>query len=124
MAGRLRRWADEITRDVTAIYLARHDPRVPWHAKVLAVCVAAYAVSPIDLIPDFIPILGYADELIILPLAIVMVVRMIPAEVMAEYRAQAAAALARQTSSGAAVVIVVIWLVVAAAILCWFKASG
>jgi uncharacterized membrane protein YkvA (DUF1232 family) len=89
MAGRLRRWADEITRDVYAIYLARHDPRVPWYAKALAVCVAAYAVSPIDLIPDFIPILGYADELVILPLGILLVVKMIPRAVMAEYQAAA-----------------------------------
>jgi uncharacterized membrane protein YkvA (DUF1232 family) len=128
MAGRLRRCADEITRDVYAIYLARRDPRVPWYAKALAVCVAAYAVSPIDLIPDFIPVLGYLDELVLLPLGILLVVRMIPVEVMAEHRARAATALERPAGKAAAAVIVAIWAVLAAvaalAILCWSKPSG
>lgn len=128
MAGRLRRWADEITRDVYAIHLARHDPRVPWYAKALAVCVAAYAVSPIDLIPDFIPILGYADELVVLPLGIVLVVKMIPRAVMAEYRAQAAASLERPAGGAAAAVIVAIWIVLAVttgwAVLCWFRPAS
>jgi len=127
MLGRLRRWADDITRDVYAIYLARHDPRVPWYAKALAVCVAAYAVSPIDLIPDFIPVLGYLDELVILPLGILLVVKMIPADVMAEQRARAAATLDRPGGRAAAIVIVAIWavvgVVVAWAILCWSKAA-
>jgi len=125
MAGRLRRWADEITRDVYAIYLARRDPRVPWYAKALAVCVAAYAVSPIDLIPDFIPVLGYLDELVLLPLGVLLVVRMIPHDVMAEYRARAATALERPAGKAAAAVIVGVWAVLAAvagwAILCWSK---
>jgi uncharacterized membrane protein YkvA (DUF1232 family) len=126
MAGRLRRWADEITRDVYAVYLARHDPRVPWYAKALAVCVAAYAVSPIDLIPDFIPILGYADELVILPLGILLVVKMIPRAVMAEY--QAAASRERQAGGAAAAVIVAIWIVLAVttgwAVLCLFRSAS
>jgi len=128
MAGRLRQWAEEITRDVYAIYLARRDPRVPWYAKALAVCVAAYAVSPIDLIPDFIPILGYVDELLILPLGILLVVKMIPADVMAEQRVRAAAALERPAGTTAAAVIVAIWgllaAVVAWAILCWSRSAG
>jgi uncharacterized membrane protein YkvA (DUF1232 family) len=126
MAGRLRRWADEIIRDVYAIYLARHDPRVPWYAKALAVCVAAYAVSPIDLIPDFIPILGYADELVILPLGILLVVKMIPRAVMAEY--QAAASRERPAGGAAAAVIVAIWIVLAVttgwAVLCSFRSAS
>ena len=81
MVGRLRRWAEEITRDVYAIYLARHDPRVPWYAKALAICVAGYALSPIDLIPDFVPVLGYMDDIIIVPLGILIVVKLIPPEV-------------------------------------------
>jgi len=125
MAGRLRRWADEITRDVYAIYLARHDPRVPWYAKALAVGVAAYAVSPIDLIPDFIPILGYADELVILPLGILLVVKMIPPGVLAEHRARAAVALEGPTGRAAAAVVVAIWIVLAVAtgwaVLRWFR---
>ena len=127
MLGRLRRWADDIPRDVYAIYLARHDPRVPWYAKALAVCLAAYAVSPIDLIPDFIPILGLVDELVLLPLGILLVVKMIPADVMAEQRARAAATLERPGGRAAAVAIVAIWGVLAAvvawAILCWSKAT-
>src|SRR6266478_7923468 len=78
-----------IKRDVHALYLASRDPRVPWYAKVLAVAVAAYALSPIDLIPDFIPVVGYLDDLIIVPLGIWLVVSLIPDEVMAECRARA-----------------------------------
>ena len=111
--GRIRRWADEITRDVVAIYLARRDPRVPWYAKALAVCVAAYALSPIDLIPDFIPVLGYADDLLILPLGILLVVKMIPAEVMAEHRIQALALCERPASRAGAAAIAVIWVLLA-----------
>jgi uncharacterized membrane protein YkvA (DUF1232 family) len=111
---RLRRWAESITRDVYAIYLAGRDSRVPWYAKALALAVAAYAFSPIDLIPDFIPVLGLADELVLLPLGIILVVRMIPPDVMTEHRASAAAMLRRPTSRTAAVVIVAIWLALAA----------
>lgn len=113
--ARLRRWAGEITRDVYAVYLAGRDPRVPWYAKALAICIAAYAFSPVDLIPDFIPILGYLDELVILPLGILLVVRMIPPDVMMEHRTSAAAMLERPTSRAAAAVIAAIWLALAAA---------
>lgn len=106
-----RRWAREITRDVTAIYLARRDPRVPWYAKVLAACIAAYAVSPIDLIPDFIPVLGFLDDLLILPLGVLLVVRMIPPEVLAEHRVTAAGMMERPTSRTAAAVILAIWAI-------------
>jgi uncharacterized membrane protein YkvA (DUF1232 family) len=64
MLARLRDWAYRVKRDVVALYLATRDPRVPWHAKAVAACVAAYALSPIDLIPDFIPVLGYLDEVV------------------------------------------------------------
>ena len=111
---RLRRWAGEITRDVYAVALAARDPRVPWYAKALALAVAAYAVSPIDLIPDFIPVLGYADDLVILPLGILLVVALIPRDVMAEHRASAGAAMERPKSRGAAAVIVALWLALAA----------
>src|SRR6185436_10555723 len=99
-----------IRRDVLAIYLAARDPRVPWYAKALALCVAAYALSPIDLIPDFIPVLGYLDDLIIVPLGILAVVQLIPPEIMAEHRAAAAIVAERPVSRGAAVVIVLIWI--------------
>ena len=73
-----------------AIYFAARDPRTPWYAKALALCVAGYALSPIDLIPDFVPVLGYLDDLVIVPLGILAVLRLIPPEIMAENRAAAA----------------------------------
>jgi uncharacterized membrane protein YkvA (DUF1232 family) len=82
-------WARSIKRDVVAIWLAARDPRMPWYAKAIAAAVAAYALSPIDLIPDFIPVLGYLDDLVIIPLGILLVIRLIPAEVMAEFRREA-----------------------------------
>ena len=107
---RWKQWARIIKRDVHAIYLASRDPRVPWYAKALALCVAGYALSPIDLIPDFIPVIGYLDDLIIVPLGIVAVVKLIPPEIMAEHRAAAAMASARPTSRMAAAVIAFIWI--------------
>jgi uncharacterized membrane protein YkvA (DUF1232 family) len=106
---RLREWARAITRDVHALYLAARDPRVPWYAKALAGAVAAYALSPIDLIPDFIPVLGYLDDLLIVPLGILLVVWLIPPAVMAEHRAAAVAAREKPSSKNAAVVIIAIW---------------
>jgi uncharacterized membrane protein YkvA (DUF1232 family) len=84
MAGKLKDWARAIKRDVYAVYLAARDPRVPWYVKALALCVAGYALSPIDLIPDFIPVIGYLDDLVIVPLGIVAVVKLIPPEIMVE----------------------------------------
>jgi uncharacterized membrane protein YkvA (DUF1232 family) len=115
MRSRLKRWADAITRDVYAVYLAGRDPRVPWYAKALAICIAAYAFSPIDLIPDFIPVLGFADDLVILPLGILLVVKMIPHDVMAEHRACATRLSGQPASRGAAAAIMAIWGVLAAA---------
>jgi uncharacterized membrane protein YkvA (DUF1232 family) len=109
MQDRLKDWARLIKRDVHALYLASRDPRVPWYAKVMAVAVAGFALSPIDLIPDFIPILGYLDDVIVLPLGIVLVIRLISPEIMAEHRELAAAAQERPISRTAAVVIVWIW---------------
>jgi len=85
----LRSWARTIKQDVVALYLAAVDPRVPRLAKIVAVCVAAYALSPIDLIPDFIPVLGYLDDLVILPLGIMLAVKLVPADLMSEFRAAA-----------------------------------
>ena len=106
---KLKEWARAVKRDVHAIYLAARDPRVRWYAKALAICVAAYALSPIDLIPDFIPVLGYLDDLIIVPLGILAVVQLIPPEIMAEQRATAAMASERPVSRSGAAVIVLIW---------------
>ena len=128
MPNRLKDWARTIKRDVHALYLASRDPRVPWYAKALGIAVAAYALSPIDLIPDFIPVLGYLDDLIIVPLGIFVVVRMIPPDVMAEHRATAAAAEMKPVSRGAAAVVVGIWALSAALIgwliYRWFALDG
>jgi uncharacterized membrane protein YkvA (DUF1232 family) len=118
MLARLKNWAEMLRREAHAIYLAARDPRVPWYAKALAVAVAGYALSPIDLIPDFIPVLGYVDDLIIVPLGIWATISLMPADVLAEYRALASAA-ERPVSKGAAVAIVVAWILAAAALL-WF----
>lgn len=85
----LKQWARSIKRDVVALWLAARDHRTPWYAKVTAGVVAAYALSPVDLIPDFIPVLGYLDDLLIVPLGIVLVVKLIPAPLMAEFREEA-----------------------------------
>ena len=89
MLDEWKRKARSIRRDVRALYLARHDSRIPWYARLLAIAIVAYALSPIDLIPDFIPVLGYLDDLVIVPLGIVLLVKMIPAQVLEEYRARA-----------------------------------
>jgi uncharacterized membrane protein YkvA (DUF1232 family) len=111
MAGKLKIWSRVIKRDVHALYLASRDPRVPWYAKALAVVVAGYALSPIDLIPDFIPVVGYLDDVILVPLGILLVIRLIPPDIMAEHRDLAAAAQDQPVSRVAAVVIGCIWIV-------------
>lgn len=108
-----RTWAKNIKRDVHAVWLAARDLRTPLLAKVLALIVAAYAVSPIDLIPDFIPIIGYLDDLIIVPLGIMLVVRLTPAEVMREHRETAAQASRRPVSRITAGVFILIWVMCA-----------
>jgi uncharacterized membrane protein YkvA (DUF1232 family) len=113
MLERLKVWASAVRRDAHALYLAAYDPRVPWIAKVLAGAVAAYALSPIDLIPDFIPVLGQLDDLIIVPLGIVLAVRL-----MAEHRAAAQAAIAQPQSTSGAPVIIAIWTG-ATMLVCW-----
>ena len=110
MFERAKQWARAIKRDVLALWIAARDPRVPWYAKALAMAVAAYALSPIDLIPDFVPVLGYLDDLVIVPLGILLVVALIPGALMAEFRQQAATLAAKPRSTTAAVVIVLIWI--------------
>ena len=107
---RLKQWARLIKRDVHALYLAARDPRVPWYAKALALVVAAYALSPIDLIPDFIPVLGYLDDVILVPIGILLTVRLIPPGLMEEHRLRAESASARPVSRAAGAAIVLIWI--------------
>ena len=95
---RTKTWARALRRDAHAIYLASRDPRLPWTAKVLAIALAGYALSPIDLIPDFIPVLGVLDDLIVVPLGIWLVIALIPEGLMREYRAMASAAARRPSA--------------------------
>ena len=120
MWRRIKEWARAARRDVHALWLAARDPRTPWYARAFALAVAAYALSPIDLIPDFVPVLGYLDEVILLPPAILLAIRLVPPEVMAEHRATAAAAQAKPVSRAGAVLIVAVWVAVAAALVWWF----
>jgi len=109
--------ARALKRETYAVYLACRDPRVPWYGRLLAACVVGYAFSPIDLIPDPIPLLGYVDDLILIPLGIAMVLKTIPPEVMAECREKAAVAMAggKPRNWIAAGIIVAIWILLAVA---------
>lgn len=107
--------ARSLKRDVLALWLAARDRRVPWHAKAVAGAVAAYALSPIDLIPDFIPVLGYLDDLLIVPLGIWLALRLIPSGLMEELRREAARLAERPVSRLAAAAIIGAWLALA----CW-----
>jgi len=115
--------ARALKRDLHAVWLAARHPRTPRGAKLLALAVAAYALSPIDLIPDFIPVLGYLDDLVIVPLGILAVRRMLPPDVLAECRAAAEAAGQRPRSLWGAAAIVALWLA-AAALLAWWLWPG
>ena len=111
--NRLKLWAKGVKRDALALWLAARDPRTPWYAKVLAFTLAAYAFSPIDLIPDFIPIIGYLDDIIIIPLGILLVVKLIDPPLMAEFRAQATRIATRPVSRVAAAVFILLWFAAA-----------
>lgn len=114
--ARWRQRARQLKTEVYALYLAYRDPRTPWYGKVLAAMVVAYAFSPIDLIPDPIPILGYLDDLVLIPLGVAVALRLIPAEVMRESRQKSAEVMAsgKPVNWIAAAVIIVIWIALAA----------
>ena len=118
--GRAKAWARAVKRDVVAVYIAAKDPRTPLPVKILAGAVAAYALSPIDLIPDFIPIFGYLDDLIVVPIGLVIVLRLIPPEVLASARVQAGEYLSRPKNYWAAAFIVVIWLLFSLGAFAWW----
>ena len=102
-----------------ALYLAARDPRTPWYAKLLVAGVVAYALSPIDLIPDFVPILGYLDDLVLLPLGIALAIKLVPDAVLADCRARASALRDRPVSWAAGLAVVVIWMLVLAVLTIW-----
>lgn len=112
----LRKWKElvrKLKEDVYTLYLASKDPRVPFAAKVVLVVTVAYAFSPIDLIPDFIPLLGYLDDMLILPLGIWLSIKLIPEPVLAHYRRQAKEHLnLRKTNYIMAAIIVIVWLLI------------
>ena len=111
---RLEQWARRLKVEVHALYLAYKDSRVPWYARAFAALVVGYAFSPIDLIPDPIPVLGHLDDLIIVPLGVALAIRMIPPPVLAECREESRHAKDRPVSKIAAVVVVAVWVVLAA----------
>lgn len=115
MLAKWQRWARALKREVSALYLACRDPRVPWYARALAGLVVAYAFSPIDLIPDVIPVIGYLDDLILVPLGVALVIRLIPPAVLGECRAEAGRLMAagKPVNWVAAGVIIAIWLLLA-----------
>jgi uncharacterized membrane protein YkvA (DUF1232 family) len=115
-SGTWKQRLQQLKRETYALYLAYRDPRVPWYGKVWAACVVGYAFSPIDLIPDFIPVLGYLDDLIIVPLGVIIALKLIPPPVMAECRQKTAEVMAqgKPIMRGAAFVILAIWLLLAA----------
>jgi uncharacterized membrane protein YkvA (DUF1232 family) len=118
---RAKQWARTIKRDAAAVSIAARDPRVPWCAKVVAAAVAAYALSPIDLIPDFVPVLGYLDDVVIVPAGILLTVRLIPDGLMDEFRAEAARREERPTSPVGAAVIVLLWVAALALTTWWLR---
>jgi len=112
----LRDWAHALRRDSHAAWLAARDPRVPWYAKLVGLIVTGYALSPIDLIPDFIPVLGLLDDIILIPAGIWLFMRLIPPELIAEHRAAAEMATGRPVSRTAGFVIAALWLAVLASL--------
>ena len=122
----LKQWrqkARKLKQETYVLTLACKDARTPWYVKFLASCAIAYAVSPIDLIPDFIPVLGFLDDLILLPLAIILILKLIPADIMDDCRRQAEATVASDKkqfqSWNASVVIIAIWSIAGVILAFW-----
>jgi len=120
MFAALKAKAKQLKQHTLTVYFAARDPRMPLAVRLLALLVAAYALSPIDLIPDFIPVIGYLDDLLLVPLGLALVVRLTPPEIMHDARARAQQAASRPVSYGAAAVILALWLALAWMGLVWF----
>lgn len=125
VSDNLKAWARRIKRDGVTLWFAGKNPRTPWYAKALGVFVVAYALSPIDLIPDFIPVLGYLDDVLLLPVLIWLAIRLLPPGVLAECRSQAEEWMqvngARPSSRAGAVLVVSLWVGSGVAAWLWFK---
>ncbi|WP_116602927.1 DUF1275 domain-containing transporter [Cupriavidus alkaliphilus] len=124
LVERSQRWACTIRNEAHAVWLAAQDPRTPWYAQALASLIAAYALSPIDLIPDFVPVLGYVDDVVLVPLGLLLAIRLIPPEVMRQHRAAAAMTPDRPVSHVAALVIVTLWVIVAVSGSIWLLGTS
>lgn len=120
----LKAKARQLRQHTLTVYFAARDPRTPFHVRALAVVVAAYALSPIDLIPDFIPVIGYLDDLVLIPLGLALVVRLLPPEVIESARLQAEQAASRPVSYTAAAVIVLVWILVISILVKWALDAG
>lgn len=114
---KLKQRALGFKRDIWALYYAYRDPRVPWYGKVVIAGVLAYAFSPIDLIPDFVPVLGYLDDLILLPLLVIIALKIIPAPVMTEAREKAISIQRKPKNRAGAILIIGAWLTAAVMII-------
>lgn len=125
----LKQRARHLKAETVALYLAARDPRTPWYAKLLVAGIVAYALSPIDLIPDFIPVLGYLDDLILIPIGVTLAIKLVPHQVLEECRARAQDTIrnGKPVSRVAGAVVIVIWVVLTALCLVWayqFLAAG
>lgn len=123
MLDRLRPIARRLRAQALVVHLAARDPRLPWTVRALALLVAAYALSPVDLIPDFIPVLGLLDDLVLVPLGVALVMRLTPPEVRRDARRRADAAARRPVARGMAVAIVALWLAAAGLVLAWMAGA-
>lgn len=125
LASRLATWAKRVKRDGVTLWFAGKNPRTPWYAKALGLFVVAYALSPIDLIPDFIPVLGYLDDVLLLPALIWLTIRLLPADVLAQSRDQADAWLRLKGSKpsvrSGVVLVVALWVAVGTGLWFWLK---
>ncbi|MGJ7495171.1 YkvA family protein [Variovorax sp. RT4R15] len=125
ISNHLKTWAKRIKRDGVTLWFARKNLGTPWYAKALVLFVVAYALSPIDLIPDFIPVLGYVDDMLLLPGLIWLAIKLLPPEVLAECRGQADEWMqtngSKPSSRAGAVFVVVLWLAIGAAIWFWVE---
>jgi uncharacterized membrane protein YkvA (DUF1232 family) len=125
--SQLQGWAKRIKRDGVTLWFAGKNPRTPWYAKALGLFVVAYALSPIDLIPDFIPVLGYVDDVLLLPILVWLAVKLLPPEVLAECRAQADEWMrgkgSKPRSRVGAILVVVTWIAIGAAAWFWWKSA-
>lgn len=119
--SKLQEAARKIRQDAMTVYFVSRDPRTPILVRLLALAIAAYAISPVDLIPDFIPVVGYLDDVILLPLGILLIIKLTPKDVIEESRTRASEVAAKPTSTVAAVVIVVIWVVCAVSFGYWLS---